>query len=123
MKQVTQQDFEVLKKYHPHEVRYYVELTAPAKTNGRTGPVVGTKHNRRVQLTTKRYAYRPNSISDRVHKAAVKVLDNDPTALIGRVDLMKQVGRRTGLARPKIKSAVSSMLEHGLLRYAGTNGA
>lgn len=117
LKQVTKEEFDVLKKYFNAEVRYFVDF--PVKSNGSTHktPATGKGVNRRVRLTTRAPILADGTIVKRVYDGVVKVLDKDPTRLIGRHDLVVQVRRTTNMKQTQIDPAISSLLEKGLLDY------
>jgi hypothetical protein len=124
MKQVTREEFEVLKNYVPCEVRYYVTANQiPTKTNG-SGIKLGKYHpagtqNARVQMTNSQYSYKAGSISEKVQFAIWDILGKDPTRIIGRKDLVTQIVRKTGMKKVRVSPPVTDMLANGSLRYVG----
>lgn len=142
MKQVTKEEYEVLTRFHPGEIRYLVDtnksisrrkgakvtvkrkaaapkVKATKKIGGRGSP------NKHVQLTTNRYEYKPGSLGEKVQRIVRIELENDPTNVVGRSDLVNRAtsscqGRFT---KSQINPIVSDMIKHGDLRYTGANAA
>ena len=116
MKQVPKEDYEVLKKYHRSEVRYFVEFGHETKT--RKG---GRKvENRRLQMTTKKYRWSySGTLEEKSYNAIRVILNNDPTQIIGRNDLAAQITRKTNLSKIQATQTIGELLKKGLLRFAG----
>ena len=122
MQQVSKEDFDILKKYHPGEVRYYIDLNGPIcrrqKAVVQRSQRKGNKVNRRVQLTTKSHIWmHKNCLEQRSYDAIRQILDNDPTLIIGRNDLANQVKRKATMGKLQATQTIGELLEKGLLRY------
>ena len=112
MKEISKDEYNVLKNYVPTRVRYFVDAPkrdVVRKANGRA-PV-----NQRVHLTTKNPVYPTGSQIQRIYLTAVKVLNNDPTQIIGRADLAKQIGRQVKDKKPSVFRSVTKLLADGFL--------
>ena len=141
MKQVSREDFEVLSKYHPTEIRYYAdtgtEITKrkPVRVTVKRKPtVVATKSNRGgnrranatkfVQLTTKSVGdMRPDSLQYRMYCDASRVLNEDPTKVLKRNELTDKLVKRHPKLNKKshIVPAISGLIKRGFLRYTGAS--
>jgi len=139
MKQVTKEEFEILTRFHPGEIRYMVDTnksiyrrkgaavtvsrkaTAPKAKRKSTAGVPRGKPNRHVQLTTSRHEYKPGSLGEKVQRVVRIEMESDPTLVVGRSDLVNRVtvtckGRFT---KAQINPIVSDLIKHGDLRYTG----
>ena len=124
MKQVSKEDFDILKKYHPGEVRYYIDLNGAAQRRKRPARTSHGKLNRRIQLTTKSYTWmKPDCLEARAYDAICKILDKDPTRIIGRVDLSHQVTRKTKMTKLQAGQTIGELLDKGLMRHVDDNPA
>jgi len=140
MKQVSREDFEVLSKYHPTEIRYYAdtgtEVTkrkptrVTVKRNRKPIKHVGVENgvNRRanaskfVQLTTKGAGnMRSDSMQYRLYCETTRLLNEDPTKVLRRSDLTaKLVKKNPGLNKvSQIVPAISALIKGGYIRYTG----
>ena len=141
MKQVSKEDFEVLSKYHPAEIRYYAdtgtEVTRrkptrvtvkrdrkPIKRVGKQAAKGGNRANasKFVQLTTKNAgAMRPNTLQYAIYCDATRVLKEDPTKVLKRNELTaKLVARNPNNDKDtQIVPTISALIKNGYLRYTG----
>jgi len=137
MKQVTREDFEVLSKYHPTEIRYFadtgVEINKrkpvrvivrrpPASTNGAKSPQAGIPKNRHVQLTTKGAGnMSPSTLKYKVFTATCRIMQKDPTKVMTRPELTDALVKALPNLDKKsnIVPSVSSLIKSGNLRYVG----
>lgn len=134
MKQVPREDFEVLTKYHPGEVRYYVDTAiAIAKNKGarvsvRRAPVSVISHPKRtrthgkhVQLGTQGIEPKVGTKSYVVYAAVRKTLEQDPTKVMTRIELTQAVTKALPMHSKKsvITPAITTMIRQGVLRYTG----
>lgn len=144
MRQVTKEEFEILTRFHPGEIRYYVDIgratnrTKGAKVNvkrkpqtrkkkaskkksaKKSGVVNGTGHglNQPVRYTGKEAGYMTSStISIEVEKQVKEVFAGDPTRIIGRSDLTKIIDKRSDLSMEQINPVISDLLSRGVIAY------
>lgn len=140
MRQVTKEEFEILTRFHPGEVRYYVDISSATKRKaGATVNVGGTKlphktrparggksasqnRGRFVQLGVKGAGnMSAGSVQYNVYVAASRILAEDPTKVLSRIDLTAKIGK----AIPhydkisRIVPSLSSLIRDGRLRYTG----
>jgi len=137
MKQVPREDFEILTKYHPGEIRYYVDTkTSIAKNRGakvtvRRKPIKNktnsskTSHSNRglhVQLGVAGTGnMSTSSVQYNVYCAASRVLAEDPTKVMLRTDLTKKLESvlPSYSKISQIVPSISSLIKSGRLRYTG----
>jgi hypothetical protein len=137
MKQVPREDFEVLTKYHPGEIRYYVDTNKViaknrgAKVTVRRKPIKDktgnskTSHSNRglhIQLGVKGAGnMSTSSIQYNVYCAATRVLAEDPTKVMLRTDLTKQLESALPSYSKvsQIVPSITSLIKSGRLRYTG----
>jgi hypothetical protein len=142
MKQVSKEDFEVLSKYHPAEIRYYadtgteinrrkpvrVTVKRPPKavTKKKVSPQEGAaKESARgkfVQLTTKPIGSTPpNSVKYNVYCGIKRVFGNDPTKVMKRTDLTKKLDTALpGFDKvSQITPTITALIKDGYMRYTG----
>lgn len=145
MKQVTQQDFEVLTKYHPGEVRYYVDTSVElrykhkgARVNVRREPVAKKASKKAIKKVTKKRAINGTGkgtnkpvlltgvkskfgatakIGNAVETAVRSIYERDPTQVVGRHDLTDMVVRKTGLKIMQVSPVISDLISNHVLRY------
>lgn len=147
MRQVTREDFEVLTKYHPGEIRYYVDVdkalaskrkptrvtikrptkkvakkTAKKKPVQRnTGTAInamsGRRNNAPLQLGLASPSFKANSKSESQWRLVKLQLHNDPTRVIGRTDLVSTIVSGSVYNATQIGPFVSDCLKKGYLRY------
>lgn len=138
MKQVPRDDFEILTKYHPGEVRYYVDTAIAiaknrgAKVNVSRKPkavVCGAKkpavisYGKHVQLGIGTYVPKLGTKSYMVLHAAKAILENDPTKVMLRPELTQAVAVRLPQHDKKsvIVPALTLLIREGTLRYTGSS--
>lgn len=149
MRQVTKEEFEVLTKFHPGEVRYYVDVNKAlatrnkgARVNVRRKPIKvapkkrgkgkggnqphgGNRANASlpIQLTVKSGTeMRPNTLQYTLYCDVTRVLNEDPTKVMVRSDLTKKlVARNPNLNKAsQIVPTLSALITNGYLRYTGS---
>ena len=144
MRQVSKEEFEILTRFHPGEVRYYVDVNRAlstrskgAKVNVRRKPIKripkatikgGNRANasKFVQLTTKGAGnMQPNSMQYKLYCEATRVLNEDPTKVLKRNELTaKLVKRNPNLSKvSQIVPAISALIKGNYLRYTGEASA
>ena len=138
MRQVTKDEFEVLTRFHPGEVRYYVDVAKALCRNKGTKvvsvkpAVQGIKGRRaplqHVQLTTKgTNGMNANTLRYRGYRAVARILNNDPTKVMTRRDLTAAFCKALPNLNKKsqVVPTISGLIQTGQLRYTGTlaNGA
>jgi len=139
MRQVTKDEFEVLTRFHPGEVRYYIDVAKAlnrnkgAKISVKRKPVVAKQYGRNapkqhVQLTTKDTSdMRPESLRYIVYRASMRAFGSDPTKVMTRGELTTKLCRTLPNRNKKshIVPTISGLIKSGYLRYTGTlaNGA
>jgi len=140
MRQVSKEEFEVLTRFHPGEVRYYVDVNRalstrskgakvnvkrkPIKRVGKQAAKGGNRANasKFVQLTTKNAgAMRPNTLQYAIYCDATRVLKEDPTKVLKRNELTaKLVARNPNNDKDtQIVPTISALIKNGYLRYTG----
>jgi len=136
MKQVPREDFEILTKYHPGEIRYYVDTSNTVKKN--KGARVKVKRNPKKKIVRKtshsnrgRFVQLavPNGQGNMmqgtkqylVYSTVTRILENDPTKVLSR----KELTDKTCAALPAhskqsvIVPSISALLKLNRLRYTG----
>lgn len=143
LRQVSKEEFEVLTRFHPGEVRYYVDVNKAlntrnkgAKVNVRRKPIkrvpqaqapVGHGGNRanasrHVQLTTKGAgSMNAGTIQYKVYCTASRALNEDPTKVLTRSELTAALAKRLPELNRKsqIVPSISALIRIGNLRYTG----
>jgi len=141
MKQVPREDFECLTKYHPGEIRYYVDTgiaiaknrgakvnvrrkpRSQAGANGTTrNPQSGVAKNQFVQVTVKGAGnMHTDSIQYNVYATATRILANDPTKVMKRRLLVKELVKALPQYHKvsQITPSVTALIRLGHLRYTG----
>lgn len=135
MRQVTAEEFEVLTRFHPGEVRYYVDTSKPlnrkqgakvtvkkasrVSTNTLTGQAAAGQH---VQLTTKEMKSSPGTLKYKVYRTAVNILQSDPTQVLLRSELTDKLAAALPHCDKKsqVVPTISGMIKTGELRYVGS---
>ena len=140
MRQVTREEYEVLTRFHPGEIRYYVDFdrvtsrrTVGTKVKVRRGGARNTRkslktlstgkkrkvvpQNSPVRLTTQRLDIEPNTTLDDVYEGVKTALNNDPTAVMGRSDLCARVTNIVPHDRQRVNWAVKAIMERGGIEY------
>ena len=138
MKQVPRDDFEILTKYHPGEVRYYVDTAISiaknrgarvsirrepkAVINGDKKPVT-RNYGKYVQLGIGIYVPKLGTKAHMVLHAVKAILEKDPTKVMLRPELTKAVAVRLPQHDKKsvIVPALTVLIREGTLRYTGEN--
>ncbi len=145
LRQVTKEEFEIMTRFHPGEIRYYVDIGSSVTRNKgatikvKAKPVSMKKAkkqvnkgdnfrkngsaNRPIQLTTTRVDYKPESISCRVQRLVKIQMEADPTKVMGRSDLVNVVARSSIFRKEQVNPVVSDLLMRGELRYMGEASA
>lgn len=131
MRQVSKEEYEVLTRFHPGEVRYYVNMDQvstrkrgnikAAKLNGPTRIYTrraGT--NLPVQLGLASSSFRDGTKAEKMWGVIRTAFEDDPTMVLGRTDLVKQVAKVTIFDPVNVGPFVSDCLKAGYLRYTGS---
>lgn len=134
MKQVPREDFECLTKYHPGEIRYYVDTNiAIAKNRGAkvsvkrkpkptSNPQTGVTKNKFIQVTVKGAGnMHADSIQYGVYCQATRILANDPTKVMKRRELVTELVKALPQYNKisQITPSVTALIRLGHLRYTG----
>lgn len=140
MRQVTKEQFEMLTIFHPGEVRYYVDINTvvnknrgarvnvkrkprkSGKSKSKGSAQSGVTKNQFVQVTTKGASnMRADSIQYNVYCAATRILANDPTKVMKRRELVKQLVKALPQYNKvsQITPSVTALIRLGNLRYTG----
>jgi hypothetical protein len=132
MRQVSRQDYEILTKYHPGEIRYYVDLQlATRKTTGTkvtvkpkrkktNGDARRRPKNSPVRLIKSNHEFTHGTLQHTLYFELNRVFKRDPTMCMGRTDLVKLLMKRSGKAENQVGPFVSDcMFKHGILKYQG----
>ena len=119
MKQITREQYEVLKDLVPTEIKYYAELPQQTNGNGRAAPAPRRPRNQLVHLTTLKPDAISNSITGRIYSKISSALDKDPTKIIGRADLTKIVHRMDkGLKKSTVSRTIGKFIDDGVMATA-----
>ena len=123
MRQVSKQEFDVLAKYHPGEVRYYVDLNTK-----KTKPTSGKRRQlrRRVPATAELQAYTTDlrqcpysehSLIGEVHRSVMLLYRarGGKDAKIARGTIESALCKTLGQKQARIQPAVSKLLTDGWL--------
>jgi hypothetical protein len=94
-RQVSKQDFEVLKKYHKAEIRYYVDISGSKRASTAKKPkkgkivinATGTGSNQPVILIKSAHEFKDGTVYGRMYTALKTVFKDNPTTPMGRVTL------------------------------------
>lgn len=120
MRQVSKQHYEVLKNYHPAEVRYYVDTGTrkggkPAKKRKRNMP---NKRGQIVQLSQNGHTFKHESSAyARMNKCLHAVLENDPTKVLTRGEVTDAIMAGGGFALGQVRPFISdAILRYKILR-------
>jgi len=146
LRQVDKEEFEILTRFHPGEVRYYVDISksvhrnkgasvkikakpirvtngAGKKTGGTTGLKViggGRGINMPIQLTTIERDFRAGTKYSVMHQSLKRVMENDPTKVAGRTNVVKSMLADLPNYRPnQVNPFVTDCLKYGIIRYVG----
>ena len=125
MKRVTEQEFKVMKKYFPHEIRFYVEVPKAENTMPKTRAKakrarrkVATNGrgdlNKPVRTTGKPLASDENTKVYRVFQAARRHCSNNP---VPRTELRTRVSREVGEPENIVCAHLSQLISRGCLAY------
>lgn len=131
MRQVSKEEFEVLTRFHPGEVRYYVNMdqVVARKRGGeqivklnsgkrRFTSRIGT--NNPVQLGLASSTFRDGTKAAKMWVVVRTAFEDDPTKVIGRTELVKRVAKDTAFIPANVGPFVSDCLKAGYLRYTGS---
>lgn len=147
MRQVGKDEYEILTRFHPGEVRYYVDIAkATSRRKGEKVVKVTRKakasvtvksapesmpanfsrrgYSQHVQLTTQDAgSMRPDSIMCKVYTSCVSIFNADPTVVLTRSALTaKLVAAYPDWSKlSQIVPAISGLIKKGNLRYTGTS--
>lgn len=134
MRQVTKEDFEVLSKYHPAEIRYFADTSVEIKRRKPSrvtvkrppkSPVAARPNVVRgqfIQLTTKDIgATAPSTVKYNVYTEVKRALENDPTKVMRRTELTQAVDKAMPnySKKSQIVPTITTLLRNGQLRYTG----
>jgi hypothetical protein len=147
MRQVDKEEFEILTRFHPGEIRYYVDISksvtrnrgakinvkrqpagtngaaAPKKTSKQTKPRVpggGRGTNMPIRLTTTDHEFRDGTKYRVMHNCLKRTLENDPTKVMGRTEVVKSIMSDLPNYRPnQVNPFVTDCLKLGIIRYVG----
>ena len=141
LRQVSKEEFEVLTRFHPGEVRYYVDVNKALNTRNKGAKVsvkrkpikrvpqapVGRGGNRanasrHVQLTTKGAGeMRADTMQYVIYCDATRILNEDPTKVLKRNELTAALAKRQQNLNKasQLVPAISALIKTGYLRYTG----
>ena len=138
MRQVSKDEYEVLTRFHPGEVRYYVDIDRATKRKQGNPVKIGRTKARKVpsqrrgahvrgksqfvQLTSKgANGMRRDSLMYTTYSTITRILGSDPTKVITRRALTDQLAVECpGMSRiSQIVPTVSGLIGRGYLRYTG----
>lgn len=139
--QVPKEDFEVLSKYFPGEIRYYIDKSEPLshrrkatrvtvkrkykskKKDKAAAPMeraingTGVGHNKPIRYTGSDAGYQViGSISKKVEATVGKLYSGDPTRVFGQSDLINLVVREANLTKANVAPVISDLLKRDVLR-------
>lgn len=142
MRQVTKEEFEVLTRFHPGEIRYYVDVSKATGRRSSAKTVTKTRRKKRAKRTEKQSrksaingtgrgfnkpvqlissskvdSYGAGTIVRAVGAAVVRSFEGDPARVWGRTDLVNHVTRETGLRIESVTPAASKLLQDGVIGY------
>jgi hypothetical protein len=141
MRQVSKEEFEILTRFHPGEVRYYVDISnatkrtkgakisvkrkpkASKKAKKRVSPKAGINaksgrvNNAPLQLGLRSPSFKANTKSESQWRLVKLQLHNDPTMVVGRTDLVNTIVAGSVYTNTQIGPFVSDCLKQGYLRY------
>jgi hypothetical protein len=138
MRQVSKDEYEVLTRFHPGEIRYYVDIDRATKRKQGNPVKIGrsrslTKpapkrvvHQRGrskfVQLTAKgSNGMRPDSLMQKTYNSIRDILQSDPTQVVTRRSLTDSLAAANpSMSRiSQIVPTVSGLISRDYLRYSG----
>jgi len=147
MRQVSKEEFEILTRFHPGEIRYYVDVgKAINRTKGAKVAVTrkpkatkkksakkakkkivtvgvnaksGRVNNAPLQLGLHSPSFKANTKSESQWRLVKLQLHNDPTQVMGRTDLVNTIVTGSIYSNTQIGPFVSDCLKNGYLRYTG----
>ena len=144
MRQVCKEEFEILTRFHPGEIRYYVDVGKALNTRHKGAKVSVTRkpvkkkvakkgakraspqgingrsgkvNNAAMLLGTHAPSFRENSKSESWWRLVKLQFHNDPTFLIGRTDLVNTIVSGSPYTTQQIGPFVSDCIRRGFLRY------
>jgi len=135
LRQVTKEEYDILTRFHPGEIRYYVDVgvskyrkrPAVKKATTRGPRVVGASSNgdgrtlpknSPMQLVTTAHQYKEGTLSLNLYRLVKLKFENDPTKVIGRTDLVNSIVHSSIYAANQVGPFVSDCLKKGVLRYS-----
>lgn len=146
MRQVDKEEFEILTRFHPGEIRYYVDISKSVSrnrgakinikrnavgTNGTAAPKAakqskprvpggGRGTNMPIQLTTSDHQFRDGTKYRVMHNCLKRHMENDPTKVLGRTEVVKSILHDLPNYRPnQVNPFVTDCLKLGIIRYVG----
>jgi len=136
LRQVSKEEFEILTRFHPGEIRYYVDVGKALNTRHKGASVsvkrkpvkkktakkvisgrVGKSLNAPMLLGTHSPSFRENTKSESWWRLVRLQFHNDPTFVLGRTDLVKTIVDGSTYTTNQIGPFVSDCLKQGYLRY------
>jgi hypothetical protein len=147
LRQVSKEEFEILTRFHPGEVRYYVDIgrsvyrnkgasvkikAKPIRVTNGTGSKAGGSAglkvvgggrgtNMPIQLTSIDKNFRPGTKYSVMHASLKRIMNNDPTKVEGRTNVVKRMLADLPNYRPnQVNPFVTDCLKYGIIRYTGT---
>lgn len=144
MRQVTKEEFEVLTRFHPGEIRYYVDVGRTLSSRHRGARVTvkrkpvtkkvakkertprkakaingtGKGANKPVRFTGKAAGFTHLAkIGTKVDEEVRRLFANDPVKIMGRSDLAQTVVLASGLTIDQVDPVISDLIARGVLAY------
>jgi len=127
MRKVTKFEYNVLRKFYPGEVRYYIDLPAGkkvAKTKRKSNYTKKNSHahNMPLQLTVHRKKkFKAGSMADTVSEKIYSICENDPTKVMSRSELLSLLVNRTIYSKQQVQTFLTDAIhKYGMLRMVGS---
>lgn len=130
MRQVSKKEFEILKKFHPAEIRYYVDIRkakyeketyrgkAVKKSKARKSlNGTGKGHNRPVMMIRPSHKWSEFSRASKMQVLLNHQYEGRPLAPIGRTDLLNAMTEGGEFGKNQAGPFISDCLKHGILQY------
>lgn len=142
LRQVSKEEFEILTRFHPGEIRFYVDVGKALNTRHKGAQVsvkrkpvkkkasakkvaskkvisgrAGKTLNAPMILGTNSPSFRENTKSESWWRLVKLQFHNDPTHVLGRTDLVNTIVNGSTYTNNQIGPFVSDCLKNGYLRY------
>lgn len=117
-KRVTADEYKILCRYHPGEIRHYINFGITGGTHTirkDLGKPQGPR-NQKLALGIGRVESSPGSVRERVQISLKKIFKADLKAGLERAKLLASIMNDTGLRKEQVQPQISYLLEHKALR-------